>query len=782
MKVSYNWLQKYFKKELPNPKDLADLLNVRALEVEEVEEKDGDSIFEIKVTPNRAPDCLSHIGIAREVAMHTGVEMIDAPFFETIQTNFETNFSVEVQKDSCVRYMAREVKEVVVAESPLELKLKLESIGQRSINTIVDITNLVMYEIGQPMHAFDRDKLTGNIIKVASPTQLQFVTLDNKDIELTSEDITIQDETDNLAIAGVKGGKKAEVDSQTKNIVLESANFFPVKVRKTSRRTNIQTDSSKRFENGLTPKLAEKALHLACFYISKYASDANTMFSNVVDVYPQPQKRKYTVGLSFNQIEKKLGVQISKEKVESILSGLGIEFSIINSREEILKHIQEVVGKPYKYASSVLFDAPDVFDCASLTAYAYSMGGIAIPRVSIDQYVFATPISKEDAQPGDLIFTNTGNTIQHGIWYESKEFLPGTKVEQGVDHVGVYLGDSKVLHANSKTGDVAVEDFNNSEYFKDIRGFGTCITEESKYLLHIPYERLDLKTEIDIIEEIGRVYGYEYITPVEIPGLTLYKDEKDKTTSVYEKIATLKSILRELGFDEVITYSFGKKGDISVVKPLAKDKAYLRTNLSVGLTDALDLNFKNKDLFATECVKIFEIGNVFTQEEEKLILALAVRGVQAKQKPHAILKDTLALLSEKIGVPLEVSITDTQEIVEIELLGVLNSMTYIHNELEILSPKMYMPFSLYPYMTRDIAVWAKNTKSKSDVEKIITDLGTGLLLRYDLFDEFSKEDRTSYAYRLVFQSFDKTLTDEEINPVMDKIYQTLQADSDFEIR
>lgn len=85
-------------------------------------------------------------------------------------------------------------------------------------------------------------------------------------------------------------------------------------------------------------------------------------------------------------------------------------------------------------------------------------------------------------------------------------------------------------------------------------------------------------------------------------------------------------------------------------------------------------------------------------------------------------------------------------------------------------------------MTRDIAVWAKNTKSKSDVEKIITDLGTGLLLRYDLFDEFSKEDRTSYAYRLVFQSFDKTLTDEEINPVMDKIYQTLQADSDFEIR
>lgn len=781
MKLSYNWLQTYFKKELPNPKDLADLLNIRALEVEEVEEKDGDSVFEIKVTPNRAPDCLSHIGIAREIAMHTGIEMIDAPFFETIQTNFQTDFSVEVEKDSCVRYMIREVRGVVVAESPLELKLKLESIGQRSINTIVDITNLVMYEVGQPMHAFDSDKLTGKKIKVASPTQLQFVTLDNKDIELTDEDITIQDETDSLAIAGVKGGKKAEVNSQTKNILLESANFFPVKVRKTSRRTNIQTDSSKRFENGLTPKLAEKALHLACFYISKYASNADTTFSNVLDIYPRPQKRKYVVGLSFSQIEKKLGAKIPKDKVESIFSGLGIEFSIVNSREEILKHTQDAVGKPYKYASSVLFDAPDVFDCASLTAYAYSMGGITLPRISIDQYVCAKPISKEEAQPGDLIFANTGNTVEHGIWYESKEFLPGTKVEQGVDHVGVYLGDNNVLHANSKTGDVAIESLDQSEYFKDIRGFGVCITEETKYLLHIPYERLDLKTEIDIIEEIGRVYGYEHITPIEISELTLYKDQKDEITSMYEKIATLKSILRELGFDEVITYSFGKKGDISVVKPLAKDKAYLRTNLSVGLAEALDLNFKNKDLFASECVKIFEIGNVFTQEE-KLILGIAIRGIQAKQKPHTILKDTLTLFSEKIGVPLEYSITDGQEIVEIELSSILDSMKHVENKLEILSPKIYVPFSLYPYMTRDIAVWAKNTKSKSDIEKIITDLGTDLLLRYDLFDEFGKGDRTSYAYRLVFQSFDKTLTDEEINPIMDKIYQTLQSDSDFEIR
>lgn len=779
MKISHNWLQTYFKKELPNPKDLADLLNLRALEVEEIEEKDGDSILEIKVTPNRAPDCLSHIGIAREVALHTGIEMIDIPILKTETFDFETDFSVKLEEGSCVRYMMQEVHNVVITESPLELKLKLESIGQRSINTIVDITNLVMYEIGQPMHAFDRDKLTGTTIKVAPPTQTQFVTLDNKEIELTVDDITIQDEKDNLAIAGVKGGKKAEVDSNTKNIILESANFFPVKVRKTSRRTTIQTDSSKRFENGLTPKLAQEALHLASFYIKKYAAQEATQFSNIVDMYPRPQKRKYAVGLSLSNVSKKLGVEISKTRAEEILSKLGIEFEMVNSREIILKHAQEAIGKPYKYGSSVLFDAPDVFDCASLTAYIYSLGGIAIPRISIDQYVFATPVSKESAQTGDLIFANTGNTIQHGIWYESKEFLPGTKVEDGVDHVGVYLGDNKVLHANSKTGNVIIEDLNESEYFKDIRGFGTCITEETKYVLQIPYERLDLKTEIDIVEEIGRVYGYEHIAPCVIPDL--FRDLVNKHTT-YSKIATIKSYLVDAGFDEVITYSFGKKGDISVLKPLTKDKSYLRTNLQVGLTEALELNFRNKELFAEDVVKIFEIGHVFTEAGEKTLLGIAIKSSNKKVKTKQVLDDIIAELSRVIQTEIKSEIKDNQEIIEIELDAIVEKDFPISNTLQTLEHTMYKPFSVYPYITRDIAVWATDSKTKNDIEKIITEHATDLLLRYDLFDEFSKDGKTSYAYRLVFQSFEKTLTDDEINPIMEKIYEVLQADSDFEIR
>lgn len=570
--------------------------------------------------------------------------------------------------------------------------------------------------------------------------------------------------------------RKAEVDSNTQNIILESANFFPVKVRKTSKRTNIQTDSSKRFENGLTPMLAQKALDLATFYITKYASKDSTQFSNILDIYPRPQRRKYAVGLSFKNISQKLGVEIPQTQIEDILSKLGVTFKIVNSREEILKHAQEALGKPYKYASSVLFDAPDVFDCASLTAYAYSLAGIAIPRISIDQYVFTKRISKEDVQPGDLVFSDTGIHIQHGTWFESKEFLPGTKVEEGVDHVGIYLGDNKVLHSNSKSGNAIIEDLNDSAYFKDIKGFGTCIEEETKYVLEIPYERLDLKTEIDIIEEIGRVYGYEHIPPVPLtlPVLT--------EVSLYDKLATIKSCLVDAGFDEVITYSFGKKGDISVVKPLAKDKSYLRTNLSVGLTDALELNFKNKELFAEDVVKIFEIGHVFTEIGEKTMLGIAIKVSNKKVKTKQVLEEIVALLSNILQTEIQIDIKDNQEIIEIELDTIIEKDFSISNTLEPLGHTIYKPFSIYPFMTRDLAVWAGGNKSQGDIEDIIKTHATDLLLRYDLFDQFSKDGRTSYAYRLVFQSFERTLTDEEINPIMDKIYGVLQADSDFEIR
>lgn len=777
MKVSYTWLQQYFETQLPPPKELADLLNIRAFEVEDIEEHNGDSILEIKVTPDRAPDCLSHLGIAREVSIHTSLPLKTVWEVADVPADFETVYAVDADPTICNRYMLREIKNVSVTESPLELKQKLESIGQRSINTIVDITNIVMYEIGQPMHAFDAHKIDGKVIKIAPPKHTYITTLDNREVALTIEDFTIQDAQDDLAIAGVKGGKKAEVNTQTTDIILESANFLPVHVRKTSKRTGIQTDSSKRFENGLTPLLARKALALASEYIQKYASTSATQFSNIIDVYPRPIRRPYAVGLRIDAVSQKLGVNISEEKILHILDKIGIQYKQVNVKESVLALVHETIGVPYKWGASVQFDSLDVFDCSSLTSFAYAQSGVQIPRISVDQFFFAPEIKKEELEPGDLIFANTGNLV-HGIHAKSVQFLPGSIVEQGVDHVGIYIGDGKVLHAGSEIGAVAIESIQESNYFKNIVKYGQLVkTGETRYVLEIPYERMDIRSEIDIIEEIGRIYGYEQITPVQ-PIL----DPQPAQITTYDAINTIKSHLIDQGFDEVITYTFLKKGDISVVKPLAQDKAYLRTTLHKGLTDALELNFKNKELYALDVIKIFEVGHVFTDEGEKTILGIGVKSAHKKQKSKQILEDILAHIEKSTGITLGVVIADAQEVVEIVLDPILDSITHMHNSLYTLSPRPYAPFSLYPFMTRDIAVWTNASKSKADIEKIIVDLSGELLVRYDLFDEFSKDGRSSYGYRLVFQSFERTLTDDEVNPIMESIYTALKSDPDFEIR
>lgn len=773
MKISYNWLQSYFEKELPNPKDLADLLNLRAFEVEEIEEKEGDAILDIKVTPDRAPDCLSHEGVAREV----GVHVHQKPVFSVdsdIKSDFETTFEITFAQDAAVRYMCREVRDVVVGESPLEIKTKLEAIGQRSINTIVDITNLVMYEVGQPMHAFDVKKISGNTIHIGTPKHETFETLDDKQVELTTEDFTIQDASDDLAIAGVKGGKKAGVTTQTQHILLESANFFSSRVRKTSKSTGIQTDSSKRFENGVSPELAHRALMRASYYIQKYASSSDTKFSNILDVYPHPAGPYYT-GVSLERINNKLGLILSQEQVEEILTRINFPFTYQQSKKTVLEEIKKLVGVPHKISSQLRYDAPHMFDCSSLIAYVYAKAGISIPRMTVDQLFFGTTITQEELEPGDLVFS-VGS--QGEIHTQTKEYIPGTPFPQGVDHVGMYIGDDTIVHSSRYTGKTVEEKLSQAETFKTIVGYRRIVDlNEMRFAITVPNIRLDIRGEMDIIEEIGRTYGYEHIVPT-APEIPL----QPKKLSTYEKIRTIKSHLIDKGIDEVVTYTFGKKGDISVAKPLAKDKEYLRTNLSKGITDALELNFKNRELHASESVSIFEIGNVFTQEGEKTMLAIGFKSSSKKQKSKQILEEILKELSLKLAVDISVEIKEGQEVIELDLSNILESITEEYNSLYVLPVTPYVPFSPYPFMTRDLAVWSDNTKTKADIEKIITDLGTGLLHRYDLFDEFKKDEKTSYAYRLVFQSFEKTLTDEEVNSIMDTIYQTLQQQGGFEIR
>jgi len=243
MKISYNWLQSYFDAEIPTPERVEEILSVRSFEPEGIEVVNGDSVLDFDVLPNRAHDALSHRGIARELSAVLGESLKTDRYRRRDVEKVSDVVDVDVQDvEKCRRYISRVIRGVKISETPNWLKDQLVAIGQKSINNVVDSTNYVMFDLGQPLHAFDMDKLSGGIVVRNAHEGEEIVTLTGEEKSLTNDDLVIADEESPLAVAGIKGGKKAEVDAGTVNIVLESANFNPLSTRQTSRRVGIQTD------------------------------------------------------------------------------------------------------------------------------------------------------------------------------------------------------------------------------------------------------------------------------------------------------------------------------------------------------------------------------------------------------------------------------------------------------------------------------------------------------------------------------------------------------------
>ena len=322
MKISYNWL-KWYIPEVPEADKLRDIFTYHLCEVEGIEKlSDGDTVFDINILPNRAHDLLSVHGIARELASQLGIEYKDpSPMYKAPEAK-PTNLKIKVESENCRRYMGAIVRNVKVGPSLDWVQNHLASIGQRSINNIVDASNITMFDCGQPTHCFDLDKVNGAIIVRQAKEGESIITLDNKEVKLTPNDMVIADEKNVLAIAGVKGGKIAEVDENTKNIIIEVANFTPVSVRKTRRAVNIFTDAVKRFENDLSPELCEFAMKEISGLMIEYGF---TDFEDVVDIYPNPQKeRQLTFSASF--VANKLGREVSEEEVEDILKRYNFKY------------------------------------------------------------------------------------------------------------------------------------------------------------------------------------------------------------------------------------------------------------------------------------------------------------------------------------------------------------------------------------------------------------------------------------------------------------------------
>lgn len=598
MKISYNWL-KWYVDPLPNADELAEKIIFGAFEVEEKEVVGDDTIFEIKVLPDRAHDCLSHRGIAHEIAGLIGSRFIDPTEKFVVPPSRPTQLQVAIQTDKCRRYAARIIRNVKIGPSPDWVVKHLESIGQRSINNIVDATNLVMFDCGQPTHAFDVKKLANEKITIRTVSEndtLVIPLLSNESKELQPGEIVITDEKNLLAIAGVKGGTKAEVDEYTTDIVIEVANFDPVSVRKTARRLNILTDSAKRFENELTPELIPYAMRELSATIAEMCPDA--VFEDIVDIYPNPVQQRH-VSFTTDYINKKLGIVINENDIASIL----------------------------------------------------------------DRYEY--------------------------------------------------------------------------EYAQD----------SGTFTVAIPFGRIDIIGSHDMIEEIGRAYGYEKIE-AQLPIIT----KKPEVNNLFAKISAIKSDLVTKGYYEVMNYSFVKKGDYEVARgPVGKSA--LRKNLADGLKDSYELNRLNKEYLEIDDMKIFEIGTIFSKTGEEFHVAFVdKKGI------------TEMALDEYISMH-NLSVSDSEYAI---------SATTKTNT--------FTPWSEYPFMSRDIAVWVTDTVTENDVREIIKHNSGELLVKGPrLFDTFSKNGKTSYAFRMVFQSNTRTLTEEEITAIMNTITGKIQ-EKGWEVR
>jgi phenylalanyl-tRNA synthetase beta chain len=637
MKVSYNWLQIYFKEPLPEVDKLAELFTFHSFEIEGVEKMKDDAVIEGDILPNRSSDCLSHRGIAREISNITGMKMKMDPLYEPIpEMPTSKVFVSKIEEPKlCARYMGAVVTGIKVGPSPEWLQKALKTLGQRSINNIVDATNYVMLNVGQPMHAFDIQKLAAKngvheIVVRRGKKDEKITVLTGETYTVDENDLLIADGISgaSLAVAGIKGGKQAEIDANTTSIVLESANFDYGSVRKTSKKLKLVTDASLRFQNEPSPEFVGYAMR------------------------------------------------------------------------DVIKLVLEIAGGKLEGVS--------------------------------DSYI--TPATKREAR----------------VTLKEINKLLGTEItEQEVENIFVQLA-----FTYKKDG----------EYF----------------VVTSPFERTDIKIKEDLIEEVGRVYGYKNVKAILPPAL----ENKPKVNKTFYYSEEVRRELIDLGFSEVSTYTFCSKGEVELENPLASDKSFMRANLTDGITNALVLNEYYAALLGLDVVKVFEIGTVFKKDGEKTALCVGVRNVRVK-KPSAdkIVEEVKLFLEDALQMIIGGVVKNgVLEVVFDDVIAPLPEPKEYAKALGDIANKRFEAFSQYPFMLRDVALWVPEKTVLKDVQDLIEKNAGDLLVRADLFDEFHKEERTSLAFHLVFQSKTKTLIDVEINEIMEKVYGEMKKNIDWEVR
>lgn len=370
MKVVHEWLKDYIGESIQSPAQIEELLTFHAFEVEGVERIGEHDVIEVKILPDRGSDCLSHRGIAREIASITGSPLVHDPLLSEDRLPLFDAVSVEIaDTDACSRFGAALMTDIVVKESPEWLQERLIAMGQRPINNIVDATNYVMYALGQPLHAYDAEKFPQQDgkwqFKVRYSEKGEEISLiaeggkkEDRIVTLQGTELLIVDGSSNtpIGLAGVKGGAYAGVDANTTKIIIEAAHFDPILTRKTARRLGIVIDASKRFENNPSPKLIPHALREIVQLIQDIAGGT---CSGSIDV-DHAKENDTVTRLSVKQANALLGLSLSSEEMSAILKRIGAEvtnaegsFSIVAPWERsdlnIPEDYIEEIGRLYGY-------------------------------------------------------------------------------------------------------------------------------------------------------------------------------------------------------------------------------------------------------------------------------------------------------------------------------------------------------------------------------------------------------------------------------------------------
>ncbi len=646
---------------------------------------ENDEIFEIGLTPNRA-DAMSHLGTARDLRAGLIQSGITTELITPSVSNFRIDkrtlkIDVKIEDSKLApRYCGVTISGITVKPSPEWLQNRLKSIGLNPKNNIVDVTNYVLHELGQPLHAFDASKINGKIVVKTLPAGTKFTTLDDVERTLHQEDLMICDDKGGMCIAGVFGGKNSGVTENTTNIFLESAYFNPVSIRKTAKRHTLSTDASFRFERGIDPTITEYALKRAALLIQEVAGGEIT--SDVIDIYPK-KIEDFPVFLNYAKTAKLIGQELNKEIIKNILASLDIKVNSV---------------------------------------------------------------------------TDAG------------------------------LG------------------------------------------LTIPAYRVDVQREIDVIEEILRVYGYNNIQFTKKLNATVSNSSRTEDYKVQNIIANQ---LNSLGFNEMMANSLTspdyiqlsellqKEHNVTMLNPLSNDLSAMRQSLLFSGLEAVsyNINRRNSDL------KLFEYGksyhNLPSGYEEQKHLTLFVSGNRndetwiykqqasdffffkgyietiisrlgiQKTKNQPVTSDVFAEgIAIAIGEDILVEFGTVKKSI-LKYFDIKQEVLYADFNwnlvLKLISNKIkFTDIPKYPEVRRDLALLLDENVTFENLYKIARQSEKSLLKNVNLFDVYTganlPEGKKSYAVSFTIQDNTKTLTDEQIEKVMNKLQKNFVTELGASLR